>query len=146
MTAAQNTHSVLARMDVESDPIGVLDACLALLTPAKPIAPTLIEHITASGRLLKGIILSVRGMTKEDAQVYDKYTFMKRDGLNSGWFIRAEHVGQIPPELLKPNATMPAKPSATDGASRVHTKYGTTVKSSRHLRWLQRNQQHLDRD
>lgn len=146
MTAAQNTQSVLARIDIEADPLGVLDACLALLTPPKPIGPKVIEHITTSGRLLKGIILSVRGMTKEDAQVYDQYTFMKRDGLISGWFIRVEHIGKLPPELLKPNASMPAKPSATDGASRIHTKYGTTVKSSRHLRWLQRNHQHLDRD
>lgn len=40
----------------------------------------------------------------------------------------------------------PVNPSAADAVNRIHTKYGTTIKSSRQLRWFQRNFQHIEKD
>lgn len=149
MTILQSALAQLAQTNLDQDTLGALDACLAVfdLATTPPVAtPQLIEHTTKLGRVIKGLILTVGGMTKTQAQLYDPYTFWKTDSGKSGWFIRSTYIDQIPPDFLKPNAVMPTQKTPTDGASRVHAKYGTTVKSSRHLRWLQRNHQHLDRD
>lgn len=52
-------------------------------------------------------------------------------------------------EIRTGQATKPTPaptPSAQDAVSRIHTKYGTTIKSSRQLRWFQRNFQHIEKD
>lgn len=50
-------------------------------------------------------------------------------------------------QATKPTpAPTPVNPSAADAVNRIHTKYGTTIKSSRQLRWFQRNHQHIEKD
>lgn len=44
-------------------------------------------HVTAKNKKLRGIVR--HGISKEEAQKLDAYTF-KKDG---GWFIRSRHVG-----------------------------------------------------
>jgi len=55
----------------------------------------IVEHVTAKGKLLRGIIRT--DLTKAEAQEIDKFTFAKKnaDG-KSGWFIRAKHLDQGP--------------------------------------------------
>lgn len=54
--------------------------------PAASAAPTVIEHTTAKGKTLRGVVRA--DLTKEQAQAIDAYTF-KKDG---GWFIREKYL------------------------------------------------------
>jgi len=57
----------------------------------------IIEHVTDSGRKLRGTILT--GMTKSDAQQIDPYTFrLKNEDGKQGWFIREDFFGWLPDE------------------------------------------------
>lgn len=55
----------------------------------------LVEHTTAKGKVLRGIIRT--DLTKEEAQEIDRFTFRKKNAQGQiGWFIRAKHLEDGP--------------------------------------------------
>ena len=95
---------------------------LGLLAPteAPTVAPLaaldLVEHTTARGKVLRGVVRA--DLTKEQAQALDAYTFRK-DG---GWFIRERHLPEAAPVATVPTVAdkvaqvlAQAQAAATDG-------------------------------
>ncbi len=95
---------------------------LGLLAPteAPTVAPLaaldLVEHTTARGKVLRGVVRA--DLTKAQAQALDAYTFRK-DG---GWFIRERHLPEAVPVATVPTVAnkvaqvlAQAQAAATDG-------------------------------
>lgn len=55
----------------------------------------IVEHITAKGKKLRGIIRT--DLTADQAKAIDPYTFRKKNGAGeTGWFIRAKYLDDLP--------------------------------------------------
>lgn len=86
---------------------------LGMHDEAKPEAakgrPDIVEHVTGKGKTLRGIVL--HGVTKEQAEERDPYTFKK----NGGWFVREKHLTDEErgePEVAATPASTPAPAQA----------------------------------
>jgi hypothetical protein len=67
------------------------------------LKPKLVEHTTAKGKTLTGIVRT--DLSHEEAKAIDPYTF-KKDG---GWFIREKHVAEAPAARPEKAPAEPAK-------------------------------------
>lgn len=77
---------------------------------AQPAVQPIVEHVTARGKTIRGVIRN--DLTKEQAKAIDPFTFRK-DG---GWFIRERYI-DLPPQQKAPEPTKktlePAKQKET---------------------------------
>jgi len=76
------------------------------------VAPNIVEHTTAKGKVLRGVVR--KDMTLDQAKAYDPYAF-KKDG---GVFIREQHLDKLPASTTEPTDGTQTGKTITEEAKR----------------------------